>query len=246
MVVQTAQFRATLIKIKMAKQEAKNPLKVVLGMHRVTYVHVKEPTQFEDDGPAKYDCTFLIPYDHPDVAKIKAAIDAAYAANSQSMFKGMPKTSPKLWNPLRDGAEWMEDHPEATEYEGHYFIKAASKSQPAVFDADGQDVIDLDEVYSGCYCRGVIVCYPFNNKSKGFGFYLNSLKKMEDGERLGGFAASHEDYDDEDYNEAPAPKATRPAPRAAAAPKKPERIFDEDAEGNQIYSDDNGENWFFV
>lgn len=30
----------------MAKQEkqAKNPLKVVLGMHRVSYVHIKEPS----------------------------------------------------------------------------------------------------------------------------------------------------------------------------------------------------------
>ena len=45
----------------MAKdKEKKNPLKVVLGTHRVSYVHVKEPSSFEEDGDKKYDVTFLI------------------------------------------------------------------------------------------------------------------------------------------------------------------------------------------
>ena len=182
----------------MSKQApAANPLKVVLGKHRVSYVHIKEPVAFEDSDP-KYDTTFLIPKDSPDVPKIKAAIKAAYDANKESLFKGLPLTSPKLWSPLRDGDEWLEEHPDAVEYEGVYFLKAASKSQPKAFDADKQEILDLDEIYSGSYCRGVIVCYPFNNKSKGFGFYLNSVMKIEDGERLGGFEASADDYDDED------------------------------------------------
>lgn len=174
----------------------RNPLKVVLGKHRVTYVHIKEPTAFEDGEDKKYDCTFLIPKNHPDVLKVKEAIKAAYSSNKESMFKGLPVTSPKLWNPLRDGNEWLEEHPDAKEYKDMFFIKAATKSQPAVFDADKQDILDLDEVYSGCYCRGVIVCFPFNNKSKGFGFYLNSLMKIDEGERLGGFSASADDYED--------------------------------------------------
>lgn len=187
------------------KPEKKNPLKVVLSTHRVSYVHIKEASSFEEDGEKKYDCTFLIDKDHPDVEKIRAAIKAAYTANKESMFKGLPLTSPKLWNPLRDGDEYA-DEKEAEgvtgdgvdAYRGNYFLKAASKSQPKVFDVDKQEILDLDEIYSGCYCRGVIVCYPFNNKAKGFGFYLNSVMKMEDGEQLGGFVADPDDYDDED------------------------------------------------
>jgi hypothetical protein len=177
----------------------KNPLKIVLSTHRLSYVHIKEPSSFEGEGDKKYDCTFLIPKNHPDVRKIKDAINSAYTANKESLFKGTPLKSPKMWNPLRDGDEWLEEHPEALVYENHYFLKASSKIQPAVFDSDKQDLLTLDELYSGCYGRGVIVCYPFNNKAKGFGFYLNSIMKTKDGERLGGFEASADDYDEDDY-----------------------------------------------
>lgn len=180
----------------MAKE--KNPFKVVTGKCRISYAHIKEPNSFDEGGEKKYSVTLLIPKDSPDVAKIKAAIKAAYEANKESMFKGLPLSSPKMWNPLRDGDEHLEENPDRTEYEGCYFLKASSKSQPQVFDIDKQEIFDLDEVYSGCYCRAVIVCYPFNNKSKGHGFYLNSLMKIEDGERLGGFTASADDYDDEE------------------------------------------------
>lgn len=105
----------------MVQKKTENPLKVVLNTHRVSYVHIKEPSSFEEDGEKKYDTTFLIEKDSPDVDKIKAAIKAAYSANKESMFKGLPITSPKLWNPLRDGDEWLEEHPEAKEYEGCYF-----------------------------------------------------------------------------------------------------------------------------
>lgn len=229
---------------KQAKTTDKNPFKIVLGTHRVTYVHVKEPTAFEDGADEKYDATFLIPYGHPDVEKINEVVKALYLANKESLFKGLPMTSPKFWNPLRDGEDWIADgHPEATEYEGHYFIKASSKSRPACFDSDKQEIIDLDEVYSGSYCRGVIAGFAFNNKSKGVGFFLNSLMKMEEGERLGGFAANVDDYDEPEETTAPAKKGPNLAKPAPAA--KSNRIFDFDADGAEIYSD-NGEDWFFV
>jgi len=222
----------------------KNPLKIVLSEHRISYVHIKTPTAFKgDDGKEskpKYDCTFLIPYGHPDVDKINRAVAAAYAANKESVFKGVPLTSTKMWNPLRDGSEWLEEHPEATEYEGHYFIKMASTSQPAVYDTYKNPIFDLDEVYSGCYCRGVGVCYSFNNMSKGHAFFLNSIMKTNDGERLGGFSADPDDYDDyEDEVPAKAPKAG-PKP---GGPKKPARIWNVDEDGRDIYSDDGGNSW---
>lgn len=182
----------------MAVETKKDPAKVVTGTHRISYVHVKEATAFNGEGDPKYDVTLLIPKDHPDVKKVKEAINNVYKANKESVFNGTPLTSPKMWNPLRNGEEWLEEHPEAKEYEGCYFLKASSKSRPAVFDADKQEILDLDEVYSGCYCRASIKAYAFNNKSKGIGFFLNSLMKTKDGERLGGVDVDPDDFDEED------------------------------------------------
>lgn len=180
----------------MATTAKQNPYKVVLCSHRVSYVHIKEPSAVEEGSTPLYSVVFLIPKDSPDVDRIKAVIKAVYDANKDSMFGGRPLTSPKLWNPLRDGDEVLEERPERKEYEGVYYLKASSRKQPKAFDRDKQEILDLDEVYSGCYCRGVLVCAPFNNKSAGFKFYLNSVMKTGEGERLGGFEATADDYDD--------------------------------------------------
>lgn len=237
--------------------EKKNPAMIVLAPHTLSYVHIKEPKAFEEGKTPMYSVTFLIDKDHPDVKKIRDTIKAVYAANKESIFKGAPLTSPKMWDPLRDGDEYLEDNPTNLEYAGKYFIKASSKSQPQAYDADKNEIFDLDQIYSGSICRGVIVCYPYNNVSKGHGFYINSVMKIDDGERLGGHTVSPDVYDEEDY-EAPAKKRrpvqddeeedeapARPAPRKPAA-KKPAIIWDVDADDNDIYSEDGGKTWNFA
>lgn len=186
------------------EKEKKNPFKIVLSSHRVSYVTLKEPKAFEEGKDAKYSVTFLIPKDHPDVARINAVSKALYAANKESLFKGLPFTSPKLNNPLRDGDEYADEKEaegqDGEAYRGHYYLKASSKSQPKAFDIDKQDILDLDEVYSGCYCRGVLNGWAYHNKdykTRGFSFFLESVMKTKEGERLGsGGFASVDDYDE--------------------------------------------------
>ena len=175
-----------------------NPGKIVLSTHRVSYVHLDKPQAFDDGGEAKYSVTFLIPKKHPDVERVKGLINDIYKANKESVFNKVSLTSPNFHNPLRDGDEYLDEHPDNLECRGCYFVKAASKSQPAVYGSDKQEILDLDEVYSGCYCRGVIVGWPFNNKAKGISFFLNSVMFIKDGERLGGFESDPDDYDESD------------------------------------------------
>lgn len=197
----------------MAKKE-KDPAKVILSSHTICFPHLKEPSAFKDSDRKEYSIEFLIPYDHPDVDKINDALEHVYNSNKESVFKGAKMSGRNFHNPLRDGEEVLEDYPNRSEVEGHYVLKAKSKSQPAVFDENGDEIYDIDDIYSGCICRGVIVFRPFNHDSgkKGISCFLNSVKFMEEGERIGGFSASHDDYEDED-DAAPRRKSSKPAAR---------------------------------
>lgn len=205
----------------MAKTE-KDPAKVVLSTHRVSYVHLKEPSSFKNSDKKDYSIEFLIPYDHPDVARIEDAIQSVFDANKQSTFKGTKIDSRNFHYPLIDGEDILDDGKDRPEVEGHYVVKAKSARQPVVYDADGSELYDLDDVYGGCYCRGVIVFRPFSHESgkKGVSCYLNSVKFMEEGEPFGGFSASHDDYEDDE----PAPRrGTRKASSRDEEDEAPKR-----------------------
>lgn len=235
----------------MAEAKKVNPFKMVFSQTvRATFLWVAQPAVFKNedgtDGEPKFSCTFLIAPNSPDVAKYDEIIKALYNEAKESKFKGLPITSPKLWKPLRDGADWLEEHPDATEFEDMMFLKATSKSRPTVFDQDGNEMIDLNDIKSGDYVRASLSGYSFNKAgNRGFGFFLNSIKLIEEGEALGGSSATHDDYDDEPAAKTtrPAPKATRPAPKPKATP---DRIWEKDADGNDIYSDDDGESWAYA
>lgn len=236
--------------------------KLITSTHLFCYVYVKTARVGKSGkGEPKYEATVVIPKDHPDVQRIEDAIAEVYEQEKNGKFKGLPLTSRKFSNPLRDGDEYIEDNPATApdEYAGCYFIKGTSNTQPKLWDADGTDVYDIDEqIYSGMFGRAELVFWPYNNESVGITVFLNSIKKTRDGDRLtgGSSSATIDAYDEEDYSEDAAPKrgagrstATSRAPKAAAgakpAAKKPVRIWDEDEDGTPIYSDNGGKNWFY-
>lgn len=231
----------------MAKE--RNPLSLVLGAHTMSYVHMKTPSVFKDQAP-KYSVTVLIKKNHPDVARIKAHKTVIYNEVGKAKFGGTPITSPKLFDPLRDGDELFAEDPEKyAAYEGCYYLKATNGNQPRAFDEDGQEIIDLDEkIYSGAVMRCEITGWAYNNESKGFGYWLESVKFVEHGEKLGGrteATADAYDDDDADYSQPSAPAGAKPAAPKPAAPKAPDRIWNEDADGTAIWSEDGGETWYY-
>ena len=85
---------------------ATNPMKVITGPDtRWSYANVWEPKSI-NGGTAKYSVSLIIPKsDTKTVAKIKAAIEAAYQ-EGQAKLKGNGRTVPPLAaikTPLRDG-----------------------------------------------------------------------------------------------------------------------------------------------
>ncbi len=180
-----------------------NPTKVITGPKtRWSYANVWEAKSI-NGGTPKYSVSLIIPKsDTATIAKINAAIEAAYQ-DGQAKLKGNGRSVPALStikNPLRDGDI---DRPDDPAYENSYFINANSASAPGIVDADCNPILSHSEVYSGVYGRASINFYAFNsNGNKGIACGLNNLQKISDGEPLGGKASAELDFAtdvDEDF-----------------------------------------------
>lgn len=173
--------------------------KVVTGLVRFSYVNIFRSRAFREGQDAKYSICLLIPKsDKETLKKIRAAIDEATQDGISSKWGG--KTPKNLHLPLRDGDEERAD--EAPEYEGMYFLNANSNQKPGIVDKDRNEILDPDEVYSGCWGRASINFFPYDsNGNKGVGVGLNNVQKIKDGEHLGAARASAEDDFDDDFED---------------------------------------------
>lgn len=180
-----------------------NPTKVITGPKtRWSYANVWDAKSINGGAP-KYSVSLIIPKsDVKTVAKINAAIEAAYA-EGESKLKGNGRSVPALAaikTPLRDGDVERPDDPA---YANSYFINANSATAPGIVDADRNPILERSEVYSGVYGRASISLYAFNsNGNKGIACGLNNLQKISDGEPLGGRARAEDDFatdDDDDF-----------------------------------------------
>ena len=180
-----------------------NPMKVVTGVNtRWSYVNAWAPKSI-NGGTPKFSVSLIIPKsDTKTVAKIKAAIEAAYK-EGEAKLKGNSRTVPALSaikTPLRDGDAERPDDPA---YANSYFMNANSNTAPGIVDADCQPILDRSEVYSGVYGRASVNFYAFNsNGNRGIACSLNNLQKIRDGEHLGGKSSAEDDFatdDEEDF-----------------------------------------------
>ena len=165
--------------------------KVTTGLGIISYAYVWEPRAEEEGKVPKYSVSFLIPKtDVKTLTKVKNAINAAAALGQVDRWNG--KLPDPLKHPLRDGDKEADEKGE--EYRGHYFFNANSTRKPRIVDLQIQDIIDQDEVYSGCKCRISCNFYAFNtNGNKGVACGLNHVQKVEDGDPLGGSRSKAED-----------------------------------------------------
>lgn len=179
-----------------------NPMKVITGPDtRWSYANVWEAKSI-NGGTPKFSVSLIIPKsDTKTVAKVKAAIEAAYH-EGESKLKGNGKSVPPLAaikTPLRDGSIERPDDPA---YENAYFINANSATAPGIVDVDRNPILTRSEVYSGVYGRASISFYAFNsNGNKGIACGLNNLQKVRDGEPLGGKVSAESDFATDDDDE---------------------------------------------
>jgi len=167
--------------------------KVITGEVRLSYAHVWEPHAIEEGQPKKYSCCLLIPKtDTKTIENIKQAIEAATQIGMSKKFGGdRPR---KLSTPLRDG-DTDDTHGGKDDYVGHYFINASCQQRPGIVDRNRQEIINSEEVYSGCYALVSVNFYAYNtNGNKGIACGLNHIMKTRDGDYLGGRTRAEDDF----------------------------------------------------
>ena len=178
------------------KQNMVNPTKVITGVCRLSFANIWQAKSINGGAP-KFSTSVLIPKsDKATLAKIKAAIEAAYE-EGESKLKGNGKSVPALSalkTPLRDGDT---ERPDDEAYAGHFFVNANSNTAPGVVDSDRQPILDTSEIYSGVYARVSLSFYAFNsNGNRGIACGLQNIQKIRDGESLGGHTKAEDDFDD--------------------------------------------------
>lgn len=171
-----------------------DPLKVLTGEVRLSYVNLVAPRAAQQGAEPRYSVTLLIP--KTDVAT-KAAIDAAMeAAAKDAVAKTWGGVRPPYLKPVIHDGDGVRPSGVAfrPECKGHWVMTASTKTRPQVIDAYGNELTPTD-IYSGMYARVTIRFYGYSNSgNKGVGCGLGNVMKIRDGEPLSGGASAASDF----------------------------------------------------
>lgn len=184
---------------------------VTTGEARLSYVHLFKPHAQQPGAEEKYSCTILVPKsDTATKTRIDAAIEAAKQKGINGKWNGV--CPPIVPHPVHDGdgVRPSDGMPFGPECKGHWVFTASAKADypPEVVDQNGNPMINQSEMYSGVYALVNVEFYPYMfGGKKGIGCGLGPVKKVRDGEALGGSAPTA----------AQAFGAPQPAPQQAAA-----------------------------
>lgn len=183
--------------------------KIMLRNVRLSYEHIFTPTKFQENAPAKYSATFIIPKNHPDLPAVKKAMLEAGQEKFPTAFTGAAwprgytcslKDADVETNGL--GEVLAEKNPA---YKGCYVLEANSTRRPVALDRSKAAVTEDDGIiYSGCYVNASIAAdgYVYERIKQGVKCYLNGVQFVKDGERFGSDASADFDAldgDDDDF-----------------------------------------------
>lgn len=180
-----------------------------------SYVYLFTPRQRTDaKGSPKGDPKYSLSLFFPEGTDLSALEDAARAAGEGlfgDKFMTLVEKGKANW-PFQDTADM--DEPKAPFDQPGTAISFKSADKPGIVDADAMPIMDKSDIYSGMIAR--VSCRPFayDNESKGVGFYLVNVQKLEDGTRLSGNPTAEDDF---------APVRSTKQERASRSARTPDR-----------------------
>ncbi|MCP4538515.1 MAG: DUF2815 family protein [Chloroflexi bacterium] len=131
----------------------------------------------------------------PKGADMKILEEAKIAAAKEKWGDGARKIveSPKFRDPIKDQGSLVNKSGDlyGGMVKGAPCVQASCKEsfgRPGIVNLEGQDILDVGDVYSGAWYRATVRAYGWEHPvgGQGVSFGLENVQKLEDGERLGG------------------------------------------------------------
>lgn len=175
-----------------------DPMFVVTGQCRFSFVHLFKPYSNRQGGEPKFSVTLLIPKsDFATRQRIDAAIQAAVQDGVSSRWNGIQP--PQLFYPIHDGdsPKPSDGLPFGEECRGHWVITASTKADQRIdiVDAQCNPILNQSDVYSGMYGRVSMRFFAYNaGGKKGIGCGLRNVQKLGDGTPLSGRSSAADDF----------------------------------------------------
>lgn len=157
--------------------------RILLKNCRLAFPNLFTPTTVGGEGKPRYSAMLILAPDHPQLADIKAKMQAVakekWAAKAVATYAGIEK-SDKL--ALHDGDTKAQYDGVA----GNFFISAASQesARPSVFDQNKAPLTERDgKPYAGCYVNASIDLWAQdNNFGKRINAQLRGVQFFKDGD----------------------------------------------------------------
>ena len=186
---------------------------IMLSNVRLAFPQLWEAVQVNGEGKAAFSASFLMPLDHPDVAKIKAAIAEVAKAKwgeQAGEILNLLVAADKVCLHNGDAKSNLEG------YAGNLFVSARGPTRPLVIDMDPNVILHAADgrPYSGCFVNAQISLWAQqNNYGKRINAQLRGVQFFRDGEAFSGGGISS--ADEFDTVEADADGAAPTAPAGA-------------------------------
>lgn len=168
---------------------------IMLANVRLAFPNLWVATQVNNEGKAAFSASFLMPPDHPDVAKVKAAIaQVAKAKWGAKAAEYLPVlvAADKVCLHSGDAKSNIEG------YAGNLFVSARGPTRPLLLGADKAQLTEADGVlYSGCFVNAQISIWAQqNNYGKRVNAQLRGVQFFREGEAFsGGGVANADEFD---------------------------------------------------
>jgi Protein of unknown function (DUF2815) len=157
--------------------------RITLKDVRLAFPSVFEATTVNGEGDPKYKATLVLPPDHPQLAEVKAKMQAIakdkWKDKGAATYTSLEKID-KL--ALHDG----DTKSQYDGFAGNFFISASAQetARPTVVNADRTPLTAKDGVlYAGCYVNVLLEFWPQDNKyGKRINAQLRGVQFLRDGD----------------------------------------------------------------